>query len=130
MHASVDQSGGEDGTKKRPMIKGAPDTEPGAQGDVTPRQLDAALKQAPAWAPPLAAALPPRELVYVFEARRTAKGNSNKEMFIYLVLQELYQFRFLKVPVWTDIDTPRHDYKESSLLKNTIELVESVITVE
>ena len=36
----------------------------------------------------------------------------------------------LESAVWADIDTPRHDYKERSLLKNTLELVESVITVK
>ena len=34
------------------------------------------------------------------------------------------------MPVWTDIDPPRHDCKECSLLKITLELVESTITVE
>ena len=34
------------------------------------------------------------------------------------------------MPAWTDIYPPKHDYKERSLLKNNLELVESVITVE
>ena len=68
--------------------------------------------------------------MYGAEARITAKGNSNKEIFISLVLQYLYQHCLLKFPVWTDIYPPSHNYKERSLLKNTLELVESVITVE
>ena len=51
-------------------------------------------------------------------------------MFIYLVLRDLYRHHLLKVPVWTYIDPPRHDYKDRSLSKHNLELVESVITVE
>ena len=36
----------------------------------------------------------------------------------------------MKAPVWKDIDTPRNEYNGRSLLKNKLELVESVITVE
>jgi hypothetical protein len=119
------------GANKRPRIEDAPAAAPAAQGDIPPRQSAPDPQQASAWAPPLAAAPPPRELVYGAEARRTAKqGNSNKDMFISLVLQDLHRRRLLKAPVWTGIDPPRHDYKERSLLKNTLELVESVITDE
>jgi hypothetical protein len=130
LHAAVDQAGGEDGANKRPRIEDAPAAAPAAQGDIPPRQLAPDPQQAPAWAPLPAAAPPPRELVYGTEARRTAEGNSNMDMFISLVLQDLYRRRLLKAPLWTDIDPPRHDYKERSLLKNTLELVKSVNTVE
>ena len=130
LHAAVDQAGGEDGANKRPRIEDSPAAAPTAQGDIPPHQLATDPQQAPARAPPPAAAPPPRELVYGAEARRTAEGNSNKDMFISLVLQDLYRRRLLKAPVWTDIDPPRHDYKERSFLKIALELVESVITAE
>ena len=86
LHAAVDQSGRENGAKKIPRIRDAPDTAPSVQGDVPPCQLTPAPQQAPEQAPPPAVALTPRELVYGAEARRTSEGNSNKDMFIYFVL--------------------------------------------
>ena len=68
------------------FIKDAPATAPADQGEVPPRQLAPDPQQSPAWAPPPAVALTPRELVYGAEARRTSEGNSNKDMFIYFVL--------------------------------------------
>jgi hypothetical protein len=88
LYAAVDQAGGEDGANKRPRIKDAPAAVPAAQGDIPPHQLASDPQQAPAQAPPPSAALPPRELVYGAEARRTTEGNSNKDMFISLVLQD------------------------------------------
>ena len=130
MHSAVDQSGGEDGANKRPRIKDDPAAAPAAQGDVPPRKLAPAPQQAPSHALPPSAALPPRKVVYGAEASITSEVNSNKEMFISIILQDLYWSCLLKAPVWKDIDTPRNEYNGRSLLKNKLELVESVITVE
>ena len=111
LHATDDQTNGEDGFKKRPSIKDTQDTALAVQVDVPPRQLVPDPQQAPVWAQPPAVAMPPRELVYSTEARITAEGNSNKDIFISLVLQDLYRRRLLKVPVCMNIDPPRYDYK-------------------
>lgn len=134
LHAEVDQAGGEDGGNKSPRLE-LPVTPAAAPGAVPPhRSVPApapAPQQAPALAPSRAAApVPaPRGLLYGAEARATAEGNSNEDMFIFLVLQNLHSRGLLKASVWKDIEPPKH-YSEHSLLKNTLELVEIVITDE
>jgi hypothetical protein len=67
-------------------------------------------------------------LWYGAEAR-SEEGSGNKKKFISLVLQDLYRSHHLKALVWKDIALPKH-YTEHSSLKNTLELVEIVITDE
>jgi hypothetical protein len=73
----------------------------------------------------------PHTLSYTAEAKAMAEGTGKKKMFLSLVLQDLYKGIHLKGPMWKDIALPPQKYTEpSSSLKNTLELVEIVITDE
>jgi hypothetical protein len=62
-------------------------------------------------------------------ARAIAETTGNSKMYISLVLQDLYKGGHLKAPVWAKISPPVV-YKEGSSLKNSLELVEIVITTQ
>jgi hypothetical protein len=74
--------------------------------------------------------IPPRKLQYGAEAKATAESNSNSNMYISTVLQDLYRTGHLKAAVWKNIEVPGGKYSEKQSLKNTLELVEKVISKE
>jgi hypothetical protein len=57
-----------------------------------------------------------------------AEGTGNKKRFVFIVLQG--KGNHLKAPMWRDIALPPQKYTEPSSMKNTLELVEIVITDE
>jgi hypothetical protein len=72
----------------------------------------------------------PHTLSYTAEAKAMAEGTGNTKRFVSIVLQDLYKGFHLKAPLRKDIALPPQKYTEPSSLKNTLELVEIVITDE
>jgi hypothetical protein len=70
---------------------------------------------------------PHRALVYGAEAAAVAESNTNKEMHISIVLQDLYKTGRLRLSDWTKIDPPK-TITEKSLFKCTMELVQEVVS--
>jgi hypothetical protein len=125
-HAEVDQPGGDGGggggSKSRRLEHPAEGLR-GAQSSGAPEQA-----RVPSGTARSAARVPRQELCYGAEARGQ-EASTDRNKYVSIVLQDLYRTGHLKAPVWKDIAFPKH-YNERSLLKNTLELVEMVITDE
>jgi hypothetical protein len=123
-HAEVDQpgdDGGGGGNKSRRLEDPAEVLV--AQSGTAPEQARARSGTALS-----AARVPRQELWYGAEAR-DQEASTNKNKYVSIVLQDLYRTGHLKALVWKDIAFPKH-YTEHSSLKNTLELVEIVMTHE